>query len=525
MAIDIASILRRAADRYPGREALVFEDKRFTYAEWNERVNRFAFALYDLGICPGDRVAFYLTNSEGSVTTHFACQKLGAVSVPINFRLGRVELEQIVRDSGARVLVYSQFATEEVAAMARHLRSVHDFVSAADLDEQIPPGHHSYYRLMEEQSNHREPNHRNQAETISALIYTSGTTGRAKGVIHTHGNDFHIAMNCVMEYSLRRGDRALHIAPLYHVGGMQAFFIPHALVGGTNVVMGRYDCLKTMETIEREKITSLFAVPVQLEEMLDHPRRPDFDLSSLRLITTGGAASTSNTLRRVADELCPGVFNGYGMTEGSLTLLLHPEDLAERPESCGKPTLITDARVIRHQEGVPPNPEEVVPAGQKGQLVVRGPQVTPGYWNNTAATGEKLRLGWLHTGDVFSRDQDGFFYFHGRVDDMIVSGGENVYPREVEEAVLGHAGVSSVAVVGLPHQRWGQAVTAVVVARGPEVTAESVLEFCRQESGLARYKCPKMVLLVEELPRNPTGKIQRFRLVEQFREVYAEVTR
>ena len=148
MAIDIASILRRAADRYPQREALVFEDKRFTYAQWNERVNRLAFALYDLGICPGDRVAFYLTNSEGSVTTHFACQKLGAVSVPINFRLGRSELEQIVRDSGARVLIYSQFATADVAAMARNLRSVHDFISAADPSEEVPEGHHRYYELM-----------------------------------------------------------------------------------------------------------------------------------------------------------------------------------------------------------------------------------------------------------------------------------------------------------------------------------------------------------------------------------------
>src|SRR6185437_13877013 len=444
--MDIATILRQSVERYPDHTALVFEDRRWTYAAWYERIARFAQALADLGVRPTDRVAFYVSTSENSVTTYFACQMLGAVSVPVNYRLSPAEVAYILQDSGARILVYGRYLTENALKVQERVRSVHDFISCAYDPRNVPKGHHHFDTLVAATPDRGEARPVPESGHLSALVYTSGTTGRPKGVMHSHTNDVAIAMNCVMEYSLSHKDIALHIAPLYHVGGMQAFFIPHLLVGGTNVVLGRYDAVKTLETIQQERVTTLFAVPTQILEMLHHPAFKAFDVASLRLITTGGAAIAATTKRQVIDELCPGVFNGYGMTEASLTLLLHPEDAIAHLGSCGKPTLISTCRVIANSPGA--TPADIVPPGEIGQLVVRGPQVMAGYWNKPAETAKKLRAGWLYTGDLFSRDEAGFFTFHGRTDDLIVSGGENIYPREVEEILYRCPGVREAAVVG-----------------------------------------------------------------------------
>jgi fatty-acyl-CoA synthase len=319
-----------------------------------------------------------------------------------------------------------------------------------------------------------------------------------------------------MEYGLRHTDIALHIAPLYHVGGMQAFFIPHMMVGGTNVVLGYYEALRTLETIAAENVTTLFAVPTQIQEMLHHPRFREFDLRSLRMITTGGAAIAAATMERVIAEFCPNIFNGYGMTEASLTLLLQPEHALSHLGSCGKPTLITKSRVIAHRADDDVKPDEHVAPGETGQLIVRGPQVMWGYWNDPAATAKKLRGGWLYTGDLVSTDADGFYYFRGRVDDMIVSGGENIYPREVEEVLYRCPGVLEAAVVGLPDERWGSAVTAFVVRGDPALSTAAIDEFCKASPDLANYKRPRRIVFVDALPTNPSGKVLKRELIAQY---------
>ncbi|MCU9848243.1 long-chain fatty acid--CoA ligase [Defluviimonas sp. WL0024] len=512
----IARLLEASADRYPDHLALIFEDRRWTYAEWLGRVRRFAQALSDLGVRPGDRVAFYVSTSENSVTTYFACQMLGAVAVPMNFRLSPGEAAYILQDSGARVLVYGRNLTENALKVAGQVRSVHDFIGCAYDKANIPDGHHHFDTLAEETVDRHETRPIPASDAISSLVYTSGTTGRPKGVIHTHANDIAIAMNCVMEYSLSHADSALHIAPLYHVGGMQAYFIPHLLVGGTNVVIGRYEAEKTLETIASEKITTLFAVPTQIQEMLFHPRFAEYDVSSLRLITTGGAAISSTTMERVMMEFCPGIFNGYGMTEASLTLVLHPEDALRKLGSCGKPTLISECRIISDDQGREVPPSETVEQGRIGQLIVRGAQAMEGYWNNPFETQKKLKAGWIYTGDLFSQDTDGFYYFHGRADDMIVSGGENIYPREVEEALYRCPGVQEAAVVGLADEKWGQVVTAFIVRSDPALTAEKLDAFCKTGDDLAPYKRPKRYEFLDELPFNPSGKVLKRELVARY---------
>ena len=512
----IARLLEASADRYPDHLALVFEDRRWTYTQWLGRVRRFAQALGDLGVRPGDRVAFYVSTSENSVTTYFACQFLGAVAVPMNFRLSPGEAAYILQDSGARVLVYGRSLTENALKIEAQIRSVHDFIGCAYDRTNIPDGHHHFDTLAEETVDRDEPRPVPDGNAISSLVYTSGTTGRPKGVIHTHTNDIAIAMNCVMEYSLNHADNALHIAPLYHVGGMQAYFIPHLLVGGTNVVTGRYDAEKTLETVASERITTLFAVPTQIQEMLFHPKFPDYDVSSLRLITTGGAAISSVTMERVMNEFCQSIFNGYGMTEASLTLVLHPEDALRKLGSCGKPTLISECRIIVDDPSREVAPSETVDRGRIGQLIVRGPQAMAGYWNKPFETQKKLKAGWVYTGDLFSQDEEGFYFFHGRADDMIVSGGENIYPREVEEILYRCPGVQEAAVVGLRDARWGQVVAAFIVRSDSSLTAERLDAFCRASEDLAPYKRPKRYEFLESLPFNPSGKVLKRELVAAY---------
>ena len=512
--MNVASLLIGTVNRYPNHTALVFGSRRWTYAEWFARAGRLAASLSELGVRPTDRVAFYVSTSEPSVTTYFACQLLGAVAVPINYRLAPGEVAGILRDSGARVLVYGSQLMENALQVAAQIRTVHDYISAAETSKHLPAGHHLFEALAEKSPAAPVELPDIGPNQISALVYTSGTTGRPKGVVHTHANDVAIATNCVMEYRLSHADKALHIAPLYHVGGMQAYFIPHLMVGGTNVVLGRYEAEKTLETIVSERITSLFAVPTQIQEMLFHPAFPKHDMSSLRMITTGGAAISAATMERVIREFCPRIYNGYGMTEASLTLLLHPPDALSHLGSCGKPTLISECRIVKETQT--PGGEihlTEAAANEVGELLVRGQQMTPGYWNNPTETHKKIRLGWLHTGDLFSKDADGFFNFHGRADDMIVSGGENIYPREVEEVLYRCPGIKEAAVVGLPDAKWGHAVTAFVVRSDPGLMPEAIDAFCKRSDDLAPYKRPRKIVFLDALPTNASGKVLKRELL------------
>ncbi len=513
--LTITSLLLQSVEKYPSRTALVHNERRWTYEAWYARILRFAGGLAEMGVRPTDRVAFYLNTSEASATTFFACQLLGAVAVPMNFRLASGEAAYILRDSGARVLVYGRNLQDNVLRIAENVPSVHAYIAYGGDIAELPAGHFDFETLAEQHS----PSDMHPAvlpEHLSALVYTSGTTGKPKGVMHTHANDVAIAQNCTMEYKLSHRDIALHIAPLYHVGGMQAYFTPHMMVGGTNVIMERYETLATLEAIDSERITTLFAVPTQIQEMLFHPRFNLYDVSSLRMITTGGAAIASTTMQQVIERFCPNIYNGYGMTEASLTLLLHPEDALSHLGSCGKPTLITNCRIVRIGQDDEYDPEDMVADDEVGQLLVRGPQMMAGYWNKPEETAKKLQDGWLMTGDLFSRDKDGFYTFRGRADDMIVSGGENIYPREVEDVLYRCPGVQEAAVVGLADPKWGNIVTAFIVKGSPDLTVDVIDQHCRTSHDLAPFKRPKRIIFIDALPLNPSGKVLKRELIAAY---------
>jgi len=498
--VDVGFLFEQTVERHPGRTALVYGGRRWSYRDWAERVHGCAQGLLSLGVRRGDRVALFLATSEASATAYLATQLVGAVAVPLNFRLAAGEIAQIGADSGSRALIYGASLAATVLQAQARMPTLAVLVCCEEAGAPpVPAGHVCFEPLLASMAGRREPYAQRSPSQLAALMYTSGTTGRAKGVMHSHANDVAIAMNCVMEYGLRSSDVALHVAPLYHVGGMQAFFLPHLMVGAANVILPRFDARRTLEAIAQERVTTLFAVPTQLQDLL---QQQPHAAASLRLITTGGAAISAASMQRVQRELCAQVYNGYGMTEASLTLLLHPEDALRKLGSCGKPTLISACRI------------RAAP-GAVGELLVRGPQVTAGYWNDPAETASRLEDGWLHTGDLFSQDPEGFYYFHGRADDMIVSGGENIYPREVEEVLYRCPGVQEAAVVGLPDARWGAVVTAFVVRRDLELTAESLDRHCRESGELAAFKRPRRFVFLEQLPSNPSGKVLRRQLLAE----------
>jgi len=506
--LTIASMVMRTVERHPEREALVSGGRRWTYLNWNTRINQAANALAALGIRSYDRVVIFMHSGEAAVTAFLACQKLGVIAVPVNFRLSSGELSHILEDAGARALLYdaelSEVATRATARDASLLK-----IRAGQMPGGISVDTVKDFDALIAAAPEEEPSAHVHPEMISALVYTSGTTGRAKGVIHTHENDVAIAMNCALEYQLGADDRALHIAPLYHVGGMQAYFTPHLFVGAANIIEPRYSAAGTLAAIAAERITSLFAVPTQIQEMLFHPDFKLHDTSSLQMITTGGAAIPSATMERVMAEFSPRLYNGYGMTEASLTLLLNPRDALSCLGSCGKSTLISRTRIVINDPARDVRPDETAAPGEVGQLIVQGPQMTPGYWNNSIESVKRLRHGWLYTGDLFKCDEQGYHYFQGRTDDMIISGGENIYPREVEEVLHTCPGVREAAVIGLPDDKWGSVISAFIVRSDPALTKDSIDCYCKDSQQMAAFKRPKRFYFVDSLPINPSGKVMK----------------
>lgn len=513
--LTIPMMLSATVDRHPDREALVDGELRLSYGAWNERIERVAAGLTQIGLRRYDRVALLTGVGEPMATLYFACQKLGAIAVPMNHRLSAGEAGHILADSGARALAYSARLAPQAVGACDRAGGGRQLVVVGAGTEGAPAGHHDYEQLARA---HPGPDVSGAVapEDVSALMYTSGTTGRAKGVVHSHANDVAAAMNCGLEYQLGADDRALHICPLHHVGGMQAFFIPHLLVGAANLLHSRYEAARALAAIEAEAITTLFAVPAQIEQLLALVSAGAADASSLRMITTGGAALPAETMERVLDRLCPRLYNGYGMTEASLTLLLHPREMRAKLGSCGKPTLISQARIVTHETDRDVAPDEQVAPGEVGQLIARGPQMTPGYWSGTAEQSVRLRHGWIYTGDLFTQDAEGYYWFRGRADDLIVSGGENIYPSEVEEVVRRCPGIAEVKVVGLPDDRWGTIVAAFVVRGDPLLDETAIDGFCRDSDELAAFKRPRRIVFVDSLPISASGKVLGRELVARY---------
>jgi fatty-acyl-CoA synthase len=491
----VDGVLRRSARRTPERTAVTYRDRSWTYAELDEAVSRAAQVLTSSGLAPGDRVGAYGHNSDAYLIGFLACSRAGLVHVPVNQNLTGADLSYIVRQSGSTFVLADPGLADRLPDGVRvmPLRDADDSLLARL--ESAPP------------YDGPEP----RTEDLVQLLYTSGTTALPKGAMMTHRALVHEYLSAITALDLSAGDLPVHSLPLYHSAQMHVFLLPYLAVGARNTIVDAPDAEQLFELIEAGRADSLFAPPTV---WIGLSNRPDFatrDLSGLRKAYYGASIMPVPVLERLRERLPKLAFyNCFGQSEiGPLSMVLSPnEHRKARLDSCGRPVLFVDARVV-DENG------EDVPDGTSGEVVYRSPQLCEGYWDKPEETAEAFRDGWFHSGDLVVRDAQGYFTVVDRVKDVINSGGVLVASRQVEDALYTHPGVAEVAVIGLPDDRWIEAVTAVVVPRGT-VTEDELVAHAREN--LAHFKAPKRVVFVDELPRNASGKILKRELRDRLGE-------
>jgi fatty-acyl-CoA synthase len=487
----------------PERPAIWFEGTTTTHGEFALRVRRAASALSSLGVRRGDRVAWFGANHPSALELLYACGQLGAIWVPVNARLTAPEARYVLEHSGATVVMHGR----DHGALAGALRDVVPTWVAAESPVEGGTASLPYEELLAAAA----PEPRDEPVALDhpcLIMYTSGTTGRPKGAVLTHGNMTWNAVNQFMGMDVAQDERTLGLAPLFHIGGLNGTVNPTLLRGGCVVLVRRFDPAGTLAVIEEQRVTSFFAVPTMLDAMAREPAFATRDLSALRTIGAAGAPLPLPTLRTWLDR---GVTmqQCYGMTEAAPgCTVLDSADAERKVGSAGKPVFFTDLRVVR-ADGTEAGTDEV------GEVIVSGPNIMAGYWNEPERTAEVLADGWYGTGDAGSLDDEGFLYIRDRYKDMIISGGENIYPAEIESALLELPGVVEAAVIGVPDEKWGEAGLAVLVAAlGAERDPDAIRTALRAR--LAAFKIPRQIRFTEELPKTATGKIRKPDLRAQY---------
>ena len=509
MRNNIGLYLGKRAYMNPNLEAVVdpATGRRFTYREIDQRTNKVANAVRGLGVKKGDRVALLLMNGVEYYESFMALAKIGAVSVPLNWRLVADELTYILKDSGASAIIYGSDFAEVVA-------EIHDRGAAAtDIRHwiELTEGRErdlfaTEYEDFITAGSAAEPENDSGDDDDLFIMYTSGTTGLPKGALHTHNTMTWAVITASNTADIRFRDRYSIALPMFHVGALEPV-LNSIYLGCTVVFLRQFDPKVMWEITEQEKITISLAVPAMLNFMLMVPDFQNYDYSNLRWILSGASPVPANLIERYKD-IGIEIHQVYGLTEaGGPATLISPDDAMVKIGSAGKAFFHTSIRVV-DEDG-----NDVAP-GVPGEVLVSGAHIMKGYWNNPEATAETIRDGWLYTGDIALQDADGFITIHDRLKDMIISGGENVYPAELENVISSHPGVADVAVIGQPSERWGESPFAVIVRKDENLSAENVLQFCDHK--LARFKQPKGAAFVEEIPRNPTGKPLKRLLREQF---------
>lgn len=497
--------------RYHGDSLFqVFGERRQTFREHAGRARRLASALHAGGLKPQDRVGLLGMNCAEYLEIYGVSEVAPFVMAPVNFRLAPPEIGYILRDSAPTVLFFEQQYEATIDALRTQLPTVKRFICFGG----PAPAWAEDYEAVVASGSPDGPGLEVLPEHLHAIVYTSGTTGRPKGAMITHAAFLALGFDWARELSADAGDRILLCMPFFHVGARSQGYAL-TCVGGTMHILRAFDPQAILETIEREKITQLHLAPTLVQQVLDHPGQERFDLSSLKTLNYAAAPMPYTVLRRALARFGRIMINGFGQTEGAGSVLkkhYHRPDGDERDlkrlTSVGQATTGTRVAILDDDD-------REVPSGIIGEICFRTPTVMSGYWNNSVATQETLRNGWLHTGDVGYMDEDGFIYLADRKKDMIVSGGENVYSREVEEALMSHQAVQDAAVIGVPDPRWGEAVLGVLVLKpGQSTTTDDLVRHCR--ALIAGFKCPKRIVFVEQLPRLPSGKISKVALREQF---------
>lgn len=507
--MNVGTILTRTAKNFPEREGLVVDGQRFTFKEMDERVNQLANALLAKGLKKGDRVGLLFNNSLAYFEGYLALYKAGLVWVRLNYRLSASELINMMRDSQASSLIYGGEFKKVAEEICNHVPAVKLRIHQGEGPDL------NYDEFLSSGSKTESPIEVEEGD-LCDIWYTSGTTGEPKGIMITHRN----ILTCVQfllsdVYWITEEDKLLTVGALSHAGSVRV--LPFILRGALNVLHKRFDPLEIFKTIEKERITDISTVPTMLFALMDHPERKNYDLSSLKTITYAGAPTPVERIKEALNIFGPILDQSFGQAESIITIthlpkhehLVHNDPEREkRLASVGREYPGVQIKVV-NEEG-----KECAP-GEIGEVVTRSDLVMKGYWNRPEQTAEVLKNGWLYTGDLGYQDEKGYLYLLDRKHGKIITGGLNVYPREVEEILAKHEAVSEVCVFGIPDPKWGEAITAAVTLRsGKDVSEKILIEFCK--SKLASYKTPKKIYFLDSLPKNAYGKILQRELKKRF---------
>lgn len=490
----------------PNRPAILFNNRALTYADLNKRVNRLCHAMLEKGLKTGERVGVLSRNSPEFIEVYFACAKTGCIFVPFNFRLAPVELAYQISDSSPNLLFFDLSLSSVVQKSEAFVTAETPIYVQWGSDEDTPyPAYETFIAGKPD----GEPPIPEDAVTLNSpqmIMYTSGTTGTPKGALLSHKKTLYNTLNAQVYFDLYSKDTMLLALPLFHSGGLNIMAVPTLYVGGKIVLRSRFDPERFLKDIETERVTQAMIVPTMLNTLLKEAQPETFDLSSLRSVVIGGEPISAELMHQAQDRGLP-VRQIFGQTETSIELWV-PEDMArEKAGAVGLPVFHGDIRVV-NKGGQP------VKAGEIGEIVVKGPIQMMSYWNLPDETRETIRDGWLHTRDLGRVDADGFVYAVDRMGDMYISGGENVYPAEVEKALLNHPMVFEAAVVGVPDEKWGKSGHAFIHPKpGAVIDFKEMVTFLRER--VAAYKIPKSMEILKEFPKTASGKIKRRELLER----------
>jgi fatty-acyl-CoA synthase len=494
-----ADLLSSRARLTPDREALLDQNtgQRYSYTQLNQRANRAAnFLRHQLNVQKGDRVSILAQNCLAYVDLVYGLAKIGAIFAPLNWRLTARELAYIVGDCQPRVLICSQDYASVLEELRPHL-SVEHYIS---LEGASIPGAMSYEDGLDQASPLEPDLPPLNGDDPYCILYTSGTTGRPKGAVLPHRQVIWNAINTVISWGLSEHDVSPILTPMFHSGGLFVFLVPLHYAGGRIILTRNFDVEQSLATIQAEKCTVILGVPTMFQMWMNSPHFERADFSFVHFFISGGAPCPIPLIKAWQNAKQVVLRQGYGLTEvGTNCFSMTDEEATRKAGSVGKPIFHSQMRLVGPED-------QDIPPGETGELLIRGPHVSLGYWKNPEATREALVDGWFHTGDMARQDEEGFFYIAGRYKDMIISGGENVYAAEVEAVFREHPLVADAALIGQPDEKWGEIGVMIVVLKPGQQTKEAELQdFCRER--LARYKVPKRVVIAETLPYSPYGKV------------------
>ncbi len=501
MRINIGGLLTKRAAMTPDREGLVCEDVRRTYKQLNDRANRLANTMKALGVTYGDRVGLLALNEPEYYDMYFGLGKIGAILVPINHRLAGPEIEYVLSDCEAKVLVFGKEFAETVDSIRNDIPAK-DLIAIFD----DPPEWAKSYESVIGEASDEEPEEDGGDDDTLTILYTSGTTGRPKGAMLTHTYYFWNSVNLMSTLGMDVGETTMIALPLFHIGALAG---PPWLVhgGGKAVLLRTLDPKRFLELIQEEKVNGFGSVPQLLDFLKLVPDFEKYDWSSVKVILVYAAPVPVALIEEYAQAGIK-VRQLYGLTECNTATVLDADNAIAKVGSCGKPFFHTEVRVVDD------NGRDVEPE-VKGEVLLRSPNMMKGYWNRPEDTEAALKGGWLYTGDVGRMDEDGFLYIMDRKKDLIISGGENIYPAEIEDSLRHNPKILDVGVIGYPHEKWGEAVMAVVaVKEGEELTEAELLEWCQGRIG--KFRIPKRVVFTDAIPRTPTGKILKRVLRDEY---------